>query len=310
MNKGLLSILIAIPFLAATIATYFLLYPENIAVFKQTDQIDMVQETVIPSDYTADAPRSNTTSQTLPSVLSTQPKMAPWYTPTPASSWHWQLSGDIVMDHPVDVYDVDLIDTPASVIAALHKKNIRVICYFSAGTYENFRPDAAAFPTRIRGNVLDDWPDEQWLDISRLDLFSHAILARMDMAKEKGCDAIEPDNVDAYQNDSGFSLTYNDQLRYNTWLATEAHKRELGIGLKNNLEQIPELVNLFDFAVNEQCFQYEECALLLPFINQEKAVFGVEYELNPDQFCDQAIAWNFSWLKMDYELDGDRIACQ
>jgi hypothetical protein len=29
--------------------------------------------------------------------------------------------------------------------------------------------------------------------------------------------------------------------------------------LQNDIEQIPELVQYFDFAVNEQCFQYNEC---------------------------------------------------
>ena len=55
---------------------------------------------------------------------------------------------------------------------------------------------------------------------------------RMDLAKTKGCDGLEPDNVDAYENDSSFTLTANDQITYNTWLAQQAHARDLSVGLK------------------------------------------------------------------------------
>lgn len=39
--------------------------------------------------------------------------------------------------------------------------------------------------------------------------------ARLDLAVQKGCDGVEPDNVDGYQNNSGFPLTAQDQLAYN-----------------------------------------------------------------------------------------------
>ena len=43
----------------------------------------------------------------------------------------------------------------------------------------------------------------------------------MDMARNKRCDGIEPDNVDVYDNsNTGFSFTSADQLAYNRWLAS------------------------------------------------------------------------------------------
>jgi hypothetical protein len=93
--------------------------------------------------------------------------------------------------------------------------------------------------------------------------------ARMDMAKQKGCDGLEPDNVDVYTPDNkggGLKLTYNDQIKYNTWLAQEAHARDLSIGLKNDVDQVDDLVTYFDWALNEQCWQYNECDTLQPFI--------------------------------------------
>jgi len=233
-----------------------------------------------------------------------------WYKPDPGMNWHLQLTGKINTDHNADVYDIDLEETPKSFIDELHKKGIAVICYFSAGTWENWREDAGDFPKEIIGKKPEDWPGEKWLDISRYEKFADIIEKRMDLAVEKGCDGIDPDNVDGYTNETGFNLIYEDQLKYNKWLAEEAHKRGLAIALKNDLEQVKDLVEYFDFAVNEQCFQYNECELLMPFIKQNKAVFHVEYELEPEEFCFKAMELGFSSLKMNYNLDGGRISCE
>ncbi len=132
---------------------------------------------------------------------------------------------------------------------------------------------------------------------------------RLDTAVDKKCDGVEPDNVQAYLEDTGFALTYNDQLKYNKWLAHEAHKRNLAIALKNDGEQVKDLIDDFDFAIVEECFTYNECAPYTQFITKGKAVFGVEYEMSRKKFCPQARAQKFSWLKMDYDLDGGRQDC-
>ncbi len=235
-----------------------------------------------------------------------------WYKPNINISWQWQLMNceNVNTNYDVDLYDIDLFDTPEETIDDLHKKEIKVICYFSAGSYEDWREDAKDFPNEILGNTLDNWEGEKWLDIRRIDLLGPIMKKRMDLAVQKKCDGIEPDNIDGYSNNNGFSLSFEDQLKYNKWLAKEAHNRNLSIGLKNDLDQIKELVNYFDFAINEQCFEYEECDLLLPFIRNGKAVLGVEYELNKNQFCDRANSMNFSFLKMNYELNGGRDSCR
>ena len=68
---------------------------------------------------------------------------------------------------------------------------------------------------------------------------------------------IEPDNIDGYQNSNGFDLTYDEQITYNTYLSNAAHSRNMSIALKNDLEQIDDLINLYDFMVNEECFTYK-----------------------------------------------------
>lgn len=222
--------------------------------------------------------------------------------PTPGTTWQWQLSGDINTAWDVAMFDVDLVETPQEVIDQLHADGRIVICYFSAGTWENYRDDASRFPKAVIGKTLEDWPDEKWLDIRALDTLAPIMEARLDLAVEKACDGVEPDNVDSYNNDSGFDLSADDQLAYNRWLAEQAHARGLSIGLKNDLDQIEALVDDFDWALNEQCFEYEECDLLLPFIEADKAVFGVEYEGDPADYCPQAVAMDFSWLTKTYDL--------
>jgi hypothetical protein len=230
--------------------------------------------------------------------------------PTPGTSWQWQLSGEIDTSFDVVMYDIDLFDTPQAVINTLHDDGRVVICYFSAGSYEEWRPDAEQFPAEVIGAPLDGWEGESWLDIRQLDLLAPIMSARLDLAVQKGCDGVEPDNVDGYANESGFPLTNDDQLTYNRWLAQAAHERGLSIGLKNDLDQIPQLVNDFDWALNEQCFEYDECETLLPFIEAGKAVFGVEYTGTPDDFCPRANALNLDWLYKNLELDEYRVACR
>ncbi len=223
-----------------------------------------------------------------------------------------QLNGALNLTYDVDVYDIDLFDTPASTIKQLQDSGKRVICYFSAGSYEDWRSDASDFPDSILGNDLDGWEGEKWLDVRETDILMDIMEARLDLAVAKGCDAVDPDNVDGYTNNSGFPLTSDEQLAYNIMIANAAHERGLAVGgLKNDLGQITDLVGYFDFAVNEQCFQYDECDMLAPpFINANKPVFGIEYELNAADFCSEAISLNFDTLLMTYDLEGERYSCR
>ncbi|KAJ3333498.1 hypothetical protein HDU93_008523 [Gonapodya sp. JEL0774] len=102
-------------------------------------------------------------------------------------------------------------------------------------------------------------------------------MTRIQLAKTKGCDGLEYDNVDGYSNDSGFNLTKTDQLVYNRWLADTGHSLNLLVGLKNTLDLAVQLVSYFDFALLEQCVKYSECDMAKPFLDAGKAVFDVEY---------------------------------
>jgi hypothetical protein len=231
--------------------------------------------------------------------------------PSLNTSWQLQFS-DLPIDLSVDatMFDIDLFDNDASVVAALHARGRKVVCYMSAGSWEDWRPDAGEFPAAVKGKPLVGWPGEQWLDIRRIDLLGPIMQARLDRCRANGFDAVDPDNLDGYANDTGFPLSGADQLAYNTWLADEAHARGLSVGLKNDLEQIPALLPWFDWALNEQCFVFDECDLLEPFVAAGKPVFNVEYDLEPSEFCSRANALNFNSLKKRLSLDAYRVACR
>jgi hypothetical protein len=60
-------------------------------------------------------------------------------------------------------------------------------------------------------------------------------------------------------------------------MAQVAEANGLAIGLKNAVDMIPDVVSSVDFALNEQCHEYGECASYKPFTDQNKAVFNIEY---------------------------------
>lgn len=240
-----------------------------------------------------------------------------WYRPTVAATttWQWQLSGTVNTGYDVSMYDIDLFDSSSELIASLKQAGRKVICYFSAGSYEEWRSDAGQFPLAVRGNNLDGWAGERWLDIRAAEVRT-IMEARLALAVQKGCDGVEPDNVDGYTNSPGFPLTAQDQLDYNAFIANAAHNRGLSVGLKNDLDQVSSLVDYYDFSVNEQCHQYSECDLLTPFITNGKPVFNAEYasSLNDatsrQALCTDMRARSFRTLILPLNLnDAFRLSC-
>ena len=238
------------------------------------------------------------------------------FLPALGARWQWQLLGTVNTSYEADIYDVDLFDSPAELIGQLQQAGRKVICYFSAGSFEGWRPDAAAFADTVKGKPLDGFADERWLDI-RSDDVATIMRARLDLAVQKGCDGVEPDNVDGFANDTGFALGAAQQLEFNRMLAGEAHQRGLAVGLKNDLDQIAQLVDDFDFAANEQCFEFNECDRLMPFVAQQKPVLNAEYlkryvddATARAALCEAARSARFSTLVLPLDLDDAfRFAC-
>lgn len=225
-----------------------------------------------------------------------------WAPGPTTAAWQWQLQGKIDTSVPACVYEVDGFETSKSTVTELHEKGIKVICYLDVGSWENYRPDAGEFPKSSLGDVYEGWPQERWLDIAHFHKFAPIMEKRISMCAEKGFDGVEPDNIGAWENKTGFPLTRADQRRYNLWIAGQVHKRGMAVALKNDPKQAKELVGAFDFAVVEECFQYNECGRFKPFIEAGKAVFEAEYELPPQKFCAKAKSLDFSAIRKGLEL--------
>jgi hypothetical protein len=272
----------------------------------------------LPAQGPAPAPAPAPTPAPAPAPTpAPAPAPSGWWKPSAGATWQWQLSGTLNTSYNVDVYDVDLVDTSAVTIAQLKSAGRRVVCYFSAGSFENWRPDAGKFTTADKGANLDGWPGERWLDIRSANV-RQIMSARLDLAKAKGCDGVESDNIDGYTNATGLPLQAGDQLDYNRFLADQAHARGLAIGLKNDVDQLAQLEPYFDFAVNEQCNEYAECGGYSVFIARGKPVFNAEYKSSyvnnsngaRDALCAASKARGLRTLVLPLSLNGSfRQSC-
>lgn len=246
-------------------------------------------------------------------------KRTTWWKPAAGTGWqieidHALTSSDMTVDKPV--YVIDLFDNSASTISTLHGQNRHVICYFSAGSFESWRPDASSFTSADKGAQMDGW-DETWINTNSNNVRS-IMAARLDLAVTKGCDGVDPDNIDAYDNGGGgFNLGTTDAINYVTWLATQAHNRGLAIGLKNGGDIVSDVIDNVDWELNEQCQQYSECDSFTDFITANKPVFHIEYPSSApnvpqsviNSICGYSPAAGFSTIMKQQDLSDWIIAC-
>jgi len=266
-----------------------------------------------------------TASPTDPALGIRQTTPADYWKPTAGTTWQIQLNSALTStSYDAQVYDIDMEENTAATIQTLHNLGRKVICYFSAGSYESVRPDASQFLAADKGKKMDGWP-EYWID-TRSPNVRRIMTARIDAAKAKGCDGIDPDNVDGYQNDSGFPLTTATAIDYMKFLADAAHSRGMSIGLKNSLDIVNQTLGYMDWQVNEECQQYfidgdetqTECVKLKPYIAANKPVFHIEYpdgapgNVDPavrKEICENPDVKGFSTLLKDMDLTAWVDAC-
>lgn len=226
------------------------------------------------------------------------------------------------------VFDIDLyaaqevtgnnhtLNTAA--VQAIHARGAKAICYVDVGGIEQVRPDYQDFVDwdnahghSLIGNPYPDFEDEFYANINndqgQRDFLLQKMGARVDKCVQAGFDGVEFDVVNTYEEGqavTGWNISPATQLIYNKALAAMAHTKGLSVALKNDLDQIPDLVSHFDYAINEQCFQYNECDNLKLFVAAGKPVFQVEYTKATSTFCTKAnsATWNFNAIKKGSDL--------
>jgi len=231
--------------------------------------------------------------------------------PVPGGPFHWQLQGSVDVGDNIRVVGADLFDTLADQVAAWRAAGLYPICYINVGAVEDWRDDAGDYPGDVIGAPYWGWDGENWLDISRFERFADVITARLDLCRDKGFLAVEPDNIDAFEADqsskpTGFDITREDQLRYVNWLIKQAHGRGLAIGQKNATELVPDLVDQMDFALLESAHRLGFMDEFDPYVAQGKPVFAVEYVddgADAAAFCPAADRQGFQGVIARTELD-------
>ncbi len=237
-----------------------------------------------------------------------------WWQPkaTDSLQWQLQLQGDVVVIPGVDVYAVDATASKKSIDAA-KGAGAKLMCYISAGSAEQWREDFKNFPRTVVGKPYDGWPGEWWLDTGSIEALAPIMRARMDVCKAKGFDVLDADNINGFENDTGFDITRLESIRYILWLADEAHDRGMSFSLKNAETLIPDLLDSIDMMQSESCFVYGNCvaASLMTAVN--KPVFAVEYQENIDaerfkrDACAIAGSYKFSMIYRDRLLKPEGV---
>jgi hypothetical protein len=141
-------------------------------------------------------------------------KPLPVATPKPTGLWQPQVGAafQIVLSavpNPnvtfipakANIIDLDLFDNTKATIDRFHAQGKKVICYFSAGSSEDWRPDFGDFlPTDFGLGLATDstgtsfWPGEKWLNTKSTNVMS-IMQRRLLLASQKGCDGVDPDNI-------------------------------------------------------------------------------------------------------------------
>ena len=224
----------------------------------------------------------------LPYAGGAAPAATTRWIPSAGETYQIQYGGKLDLRVNADVYDLDMFDTPASVVSKLHAMGRRVMCYVDVGTWENWRPDAGKFPKSVLGDRDGHWKGERWLDVRQTSILEPIMGKRLDLCKKKGFDGVDPDNLDGYQNKTGFPITYAQQLAYDTWVADAAHARGLTANQKGDNGQVKDLVKVFDFAVVEQCYAQGWCKQFDVYTQANRLVVDVEYGLSTQRFTDKA----------------------
>jgi hypothetical protein len=230
------------------------------------------------------------------------------WTPSKDTTFYWDLS-NAPPDNTKNVgaYDIDGWNNSASEVTTLHAKGLKVVCYMDVGTYEPGRPDSADFPASLKGQAVQGWPGEVWLDVRpsgpNYATLQSIMLARFKVCQSKGFDAVEPDNMDSYENSPGFSTSASDQLTYDEWVAQTVHGLGLAVFQKNDLDQIPTLLTYFDGILDEQCNEYSECGSLSPYTSANKPAWNAEYS-GGTTFCSADVSAGIVGALFSVNLDG------
>ncbi len=239
--------------------------------------------------------------------------------PSGKVSWDWQIGAgteaNVGLPAGVKLLDLDGFDMSAAKVASLKSSGVYAVCYINAGSYEPGRPDSAMYPAALKLQADPDWPGEFFLDVTDVfkpgSVLASILQARFKMCKDKGFDALEPDNLQNDENITSGQITLQQQLDFNGWVADAAHAAGLAVFQKNGPDKVllkdrtgKMMVEKFDGILNEQCQEFTECAALAEYPMRGKPALDVEYKAALTVDCAASGTLQINALKKDLLLVG------
>ncbi|MCX4416453.1 endo alpha-1,4 polygalactosaminidase [[Kitasatospora] papulosa] len=211
--------------------------------------------------------------------------------PTPGAGFDYQIGGGYTPPEGVRALSRDREDDPAP--------GLYNVCYVNAFQtqpgalkwWQDTHPDLL-----LRDGdgemIIDEGWDEVLLDTStaaRRTQLEKIVGEWIDGCAESGFQAVEPDNLDSFERSKG-RLTQDHNAAFAQALAERAHGDGLAIGQKNTTDLLDRHEEIgFDFAVAEECAQFDECDAYADAYDGR--VFAIEYEgegdVGFDESCDR-----------------------
>lgn len=187
-------------------------------------------------------------------------------------------------------------------MATLQARQTIITCRVGLGGVKSTDPDFAKFPSgTVSSMTLDDDQVTHYLDFAQRAAWEDIAFARIDLAKQIGCDAIEPYLSDHGFTDLGFPPELESQRSWYAAVAAAVHGRELSVGMRNGVELglVDTMAANYDWLLVERCAEVPNCELVRPFLNVRKAVFAIDFPTDfegtpqdPAQMCSRQLDGN------------------
>ena len=199
--------------------------------------------------------------------------------PPAGAGFDYQLGGDAPLPDGVMVVVRDWFAGTAA-------PGAYSICYINAFQTQppdaDDRPDVRdAWPAEVVTTAEDpEWPGEFAINLSSAELRATAaahVGSMLQACATKGFRAVEFDNLDSFTRFPQLGFGADEALAYAATLVAQAHSLGLAAGQKNAVEIAARgrAEAGFDFAVVEECGQYDECVDYTEVYGDE--VFAIEY---------------------------------
>lgn len=222
-------------------------------------------------------------------------------------SFQIQLSGGVDLGHDAALFVLDAHATGDAELATLKAGGSVVACYFSAGSFEPWRPDAADFAPEALGEPLDGYPDERWIDVTHEGAVE-LMHARVRAAADRGCDGVYPVVLVPEGEATGFSFGAEQLDDFARGLVQTAHAAGM-FALGSGAALAPAALPPFDGELVFGCIERGTCESWLPF-SEQGAVFLVEFGSPDDaQASCPAVPSRWPVIIKSENLDSFRYVC-